>query len=73
MEEDQQPKMTTLKRLYEDMSTAPSKMSMGHTTQDMKVAGTMFAPPKAKKMAKGGCDCRGDGIAQRGKTRGRMV
>jgi hypothetical protein len=72
MEEDKQPRMTTLKRLYEDMSTAPSKISMGHTTQKMEVADSMFETPKAKKMAKGGC-CRGDGIAQRGKTRGRMV
>lgn len=71
MEEDQ-PRMLSLKKMYEEMTTAPSKISMGHTTQAMKSADSMFDTPKAKKMAKGGC-CRGDGIAQRGKTKGRMV
>jgi hypothetical protein len=71
MEEDQ-PRMISLKKMYEGMTTAPSKISMGHTTQGMKSADEMFGKPKAKKMAKGGC-CRGDGIAQRGKTRGKMV
>ena len=70
--EDEQPRMMTLKKLYEEMTTSPAKMSMGHTTQKMDVADEMFGKPKAKKMAKGGC-CRGDGIAQRGKTRGKMV
>lgn len=72
MEEDNQPSMMTLKKLYEEMTTSPTKMSMGHTKEKMDVANSMFGAPKAKKMAKGGC-CRGDGIAQRGKTRGRMV
>jgi len=54
------------------MTTSPAKISMGHTTQKMDIADSMFDAPKAKKMAKGGC-CRGDGVAQRGKTKGRMV
>ena len=65
--------MKTLKEMYSAMTTEPAKPSMGATTQKMDVADKMFAGPKAKKMAKGGCVCRGDGVAQRGKTRGRMV
>jgi len=72
MEEDDQPRMMSLKKLYEEMTTSPAKMSMGHTKEKMQLADEMFGSPKAKKMAKGGC-CRGDGIAQRGKTKGRMV
>jgi hypothetical protein len=71
--EDDQPKMMSAKKMYEGMTTSPTKMSLGHTTQKMNAADEMFGTPKAKKMAKGGCACRGDGIAQRGKTRGRMV
>jgi hypothetical protein len=69
---EEKPRIMTLKKLYEEMTTSPAKMSMGHTTQKMDIADSMFDAPKAKKMAKGGC-CRGDGIAQRGKTKGRMV
>jgi hypothetical protein len=70
--EDDEPKVMSARKMYEGMTTSPSKISMGHTTKDMKTADEMFGKPKAKKMAKGGC-CRGDGIAQRGKTRGTMV
>lgn len=68
--EDDQPRMKSVKRMYEDLTTAPTRPSLGHTTKSMDVASKMFATPK--KMAKGGC-CRGDGIAQRGRTKGRMV
>jgi hypothetical protein len=46
---------------------------MAHTTKAMNMASKMDLPPEEKKMAKGGCACRGDGIAQRGKTKGRFV
>lgn len=72
MEEDDQPRIRSAKKLYEDMTTSPARMGLGHTTQAMNVADTMFGG-KSKKMAKGGCACRGDGIAQRGRTKGRMV
>lgn len=69
---DDQPTMKSAKKMYEDMMTPPTKPSIGHSTKEMKLAEKMFEAPKAKKMAKGGC-CRGDGIVQRGHTRGRMV
>ena len=62
--------MKTVKKMYEDMATEPTRPSAGHTTKAMSMAGKMFAP--AKKMAKGGVT-RADGCAQRGKTKGRMV
>jgi hypothetical protein len=64
--------MKTPKQMYDAMLTEPAKPSAGHTTKAMNLADKMFEVPKAKKMAKGGC-CRGDGIAQRGKTKGRVV
>lgn len=66
------PRMKSVKKMYEGMTTAPAKPSLAHDTKAMNVADKMFATPKAKKMAKGGC-CRGDGVAQRGHTKGRMV
>jgi hypothetical protein len=64
--------MKSAKKMYEDMLTEPSKPSMAHSTKAMNMADKMFEAPKDKKMAKGGC-CRGDGIAQRGKTKGRII
>jgi hypothetical protein len=64
--------MMTTKKMYEQLTTEPAKPSMAHTTKAMNMASKMGMPPETKKMAKGGC-CRGDGIAQRGKTKGRMV
>lgn len=72
MEEDSQPRMKSVKKMYDDMTTAPTRPSMGHTTKPQDIASSMFEAIKPKKMAKGGC-CRGDGIAQRGRTKGRMV
>lgn len=68
--------MKSLKQMYGEMTTPPERPSMGHTKQPMKVADKMFQAEEAKKpkkMASGGCVCRGDGIAQRGKTKGRML
>jgi len=64
--------MKSAKQMYDAMLTEPSKPSMAHSTKAMNMASKMGKPPEEKKMAKGGC-CRGDGIAQRGKTKGRMV
>jgi hypothetical protein len=64
--------MKSAKKMYDAMLTEPSKPSMAHSTKAMNMADKMFEVPKDKKMAKGGC-CRGDGIAQRGKTKGRLV
>jgi hypothetical protein len=71
-DENALPRMKTAKQMYDAMLTEPAKPSMAHTTKAMSMADKMFEAPKAKKMAKGGC-CRGDGIAQRGKTKGRFV
>lgn len=71
MEEDTQPRMKTAKKMYEDMTTSPTRPSLGATTKPQNLASKMFTA-ETKKMAKGGC-CRGDGIAQRGRTKGRMV
>jgi hypothetical protein len=65
-------KMLSTKKMYEQLTNEPAKASMAHTTKAMNMASKMGKPPEEKKMAKGGC-CRGDGVAQRGKTKGRMV
>lgn len=64
--------MKSAKQMYDTMTNAPRRPSRGHVTEKMDMASKMFGG-ESKKMAKGGCACRGDGIAQRGKTRGRMV
>jgi hypothetical protein len=65
-----QPRMKTIKQMYEDMATEPARPSAGHTTKAMSMADKMFAP--AKKMAKGGVT-RADGCVTKGHTKGRMV
>lgn len=72
-DDDYTPRMKTNKQMYEDMLTEPTRITVGATTKPMDLASKMFAGDKPKKMAKGGCVCRGDGIAQRGKTKGRFV
>ena len=71
---DDTPRMKPAKKIYEDMLNEPTRPSAGHTSKPMDMASKMYdyAPKQPKKMAGGGC-CRGDGIAQRGKTRGKMV
>jgi len=66
--------MKTTKQMYEALTTEPTRPSLGATTKSMDMASKMYdyAPKQPKKMAGGGC-CRGDGIAQRGRTRGKMV
>ena len=71
-EEGTTPRMKTVKEMYDAMLTEPAKPSMAHTTKPMNMADKMFTGAKPQKMSKGGC-CRGDGIAQRGKTKGRFV
>jgi len=63
------PRMRPAKKIYEDMLNEPTRPSAGHTSKAMDMADKMFAPVKK---AKGGVT-RADGIAQRGKTRGRIV
>ena len=67
---DDTPRMKSVKKMYEDMTNAPTRPSIGHTTKAMDMADKMFAP--AKK-AKGGYVKAADGCAQRGKTRGKLV
>jgi hypothetical protein len=64
--------MKSVKKMYEDMATAPARPSLAHDTKAMNLADKMFASPKAKKMAKGGVT-RADGCITKGHTRGRMV
>ena len=66
--------MKSTKQMYEALTTTPTRPSLGATTKPMDMASKMYdsSPKEPKKMARGGC-CRGDGIAQRGKTRGKMV
>jgi hypothetical protein len=72
--EDTVPRMKSVKKMYEDLTTAPARPSLAHDTKAMSMADKMFATPKAKKMASGGsASSRADGCAQRGKTRGRVV
>jgi hypothetical protein len=63
------PRMRSAKKIYEDMLNEPTRPSAGHTSKAMNMADKMFAPIKK---AKGGVT-RADGIAQRGKTKGRFV
>ena len=67
---DDTPRMKSVKKMYEDMTNAPTRPSIGHTTKAMDMADKMFAP--AKK-AKGGYVKAADGCVQRGKTRGKLV
>ena len=67
---DDLPRMKTVKQMYEDMATEPTRPSAGHTTKAMDMASKMFAPVKK---AKGGYVKAADGCVQRGKTKGRMV
>lgn len=69
---DDAPRMKSVKKMYEGMTAAPARPSLATDTKPMNMADKMFATPKAKKMAAGGCT-RGDGIVQRGHTKGRMV
>jgi hypothetical protein len=69
---DDTPRMKSVKKMYEDMTTAPARPSLAHDTKAMNMADKMFASPKAKKMAKGGVT-RADGCITKGHTRGRMV
>ena len=69
---DDAPRMKSVKKMYEDMTTAPARPSLAHDTKAMNLADKMFASPKAKKMAKGGVT-RADGCITKGHTRGRMV
>ena len=64
------PRMKTAKKMYEDMTNAPSRPGLGHTSKAMEMADKMFAP---EKKAKGGYVKAADGCAARGKTRGRLV
>lgn len=64
--------MKSVKKMYEDLTTAPTRPSLAHDTKPMNVADKMFAVPKAKKMAKGGVT-RADGCITKGHTRGKMV
>jgi hypothetical protein len=64
--------MKSVKRMYEDLTTEPTRPSLGHSTKAMNLADKMFEVPKAKKMAKGGVT-RADGCITKGHTRGRMV
>jgi hypothetical protein len=64
------PRMKSVKKMYEDMTNAPTRPSAGHTSKAMEMADKMFAPVKK---AKGGYVKAADGCAQRGKTRGKLV
>ena len=63
------PRMKTIKQMYEDMATEPTRPSAGHTTKAMSMADKMFAPVKK---AKGGVT-RADGCVTKGHTKGKMV
>lgn len=67
---DDTPRLKTVKKMYEDMTNAPARPSVAHTSKAMDMADKMFTP--AKK-AKGGYVKAADGCASRGKTRGRLV
>ncbi len=66
------PYMKSVKKMYEDLTTEPTKPSLAHSTKATNMADKMFEVPKAKKMAKGGVT-RADGCITKGHTRGRMV
>jgi hypothetical protein len=66
--------MKSVKKMYEDLTTAPARQSLAHDTKAMNMADKMFATPKAKKMAAGGsASSRADGCITKGHTRGRMI
>lgn len=67
---DDTPRMKSVKKMYEDMTNAPTRPSVGHTTKAMEMADKMFT---TSKKAKGGYVKAADGCAARGKTRGRLV
>ena len=67
---DDTPRMKSVKKMYEDMTNAPTRPSVGHTTKAMEMADKMFA---TEKKAKGGYVKAADGCASRGKTRGRIL
>lgn len=69
---DDTPRMKSVKKMYEDLTTEPTRPSLGHSTKAMNLADKMFEVPKAKKMAKGGVT-RADGCITKGHTRGKMV
>ena len=69
---DDIPRMKSVKKMYEDLTTEPTKPSLAHNTKAMNLADKMFEVPKAKKMAKGGVT-RADGCITKGHTRGKMV
>ena len=62
--------MKSVKRMYEDMTNAPTRPGIGHTTKAMDMADSMFT---TEKKAKGGYVKAADGCAARGKTRGRLL
>jgi hypothetical protein len=64
------PRLKSAKKMYEDMTNAPTRPSAGHTTKAMAMADKMFA---SEKKAKGGYVKAADGCAARGKTRGKLV
>lgn len=64
-----EPVMKSVKKMYEDMTNAPSRPGIGHTTKAMDMADKMSEPVKK---AKGGYVRAADGCAQRGKTRGML-
>ncbi len=64
-----EPVMKSAKKMYEDMTNAPARPSMAHTTKAMDMADKMSGPVKK---AKGGYVKAADGCAQRGKTRGML-
>jgi hypothetical protein len=64
-----QPRMKTVKQMYEDMANEPTRPSAGHTTKAMDMSGKMFAPVKK---AKGGVT-RADGCVTKGHTKGRVI
>lgn len=67
---DDTPRLRSIKKIYEDMTNAPTRPSVGHTTKAMDMADKMFA---VEKKAKGGYVKAADGVAKRGKTRGKLV
>jgi len=69
---DDTPRMKSTKKMYEDLTTEPTKPSLAHSTKATNLADKMFEVPKAKKMGKGGVT-RADGCITKGHTRGRMV
>lgn len=67
---DELPRMKSVKKVYEDMTNAPVRPPLGHTTKAMEMADKMFT---TEKKAKGGYVKAADGCASRGKTRGKLV